>query len=210
VGVVESDFVPPIPPKANVAVIARNSIIGGSLQGGSCDWYITSEGGNIDGLGTQAATPDGEGPLLPAATACFLSATPDSDSTLPARDRQSATFTVDAIANNGGPTLTHALQYGSLAIDTGVSPCPETDQRGTARPQNTYCDAGAFEFVGPPPPVDNEAPDTTYLSGPIQDTLETVAFTFTGTDNLTAPEELQFECRLIENELNEPHEPIWP
>ena len=125
---------PAVPPEANTAVTSRNSIIGGSLQGGSCDWYITSDGGNVDGLGTQNVLPDGEGAALPATTRCFLYASPDSNITMPVgNDRRSADITLDAIADNGGPTLTHALQHGNVAIDNGVSPCPETDQRGVAR-----------------------------------------------------------------------------
>ena len=194
VGVVESDFVPEIPPKANPSVISRNSIIGGSLEGGSCDWYITSEGGNLDG-----------------GTTCFLSATPTSDSVMASQgDRRSSTFTVDAIADNGGHTPTHALTYGSLAIDGGVTPCPNTDQRGVDRPQNGHCDTGAYEFVGAPPPADDEAPETQYLSGPVQDSLETVAFTFTGSDNLTATIDLQYECRLLETDLTEEPEVFAP
>ena len=57
-----------------------------------------------------------------------------------------------ALADNGGPTLTHALLAGSNAIDTGASSCPDdggadlmTDQRGAARPFNTTCDIGAYE-----------------------------------------------------------------
>jgi hypothetical protein len=58
-----------------------------------------------------------------------------------------------------------------VAIDTAMNPCVETDQRGITRPQNGKCDSGAFEFVGPPPPVDTTPPETQYVSGPIQDTL---------------------------------------
>lgn len=52
------------------------------------------------------------------------------------------------LANNGGPTLTHALLAGSVAINAG-SPelCPATDQRGVARVG--ICDIGAFEYVPP-------------------------------------------------------------
>ncbi|HEV2951845.1 MAG TPA: right-handed parallel beta-helix repeat-containing protein, partial [Actinomycetota bacterium] len=73
-----------------------------------------------------------------------------------------------------------------------------------------------FEYEGPPPDVDNNPPDTFYDSGPIQDTLETVAFKFHGTDDKTKPEDLQFECRLVEwdpteaPELIAPWEPIPP
>ncbi len=51
------------------------------------------------------------------------------------------------LANNGGPTRTHALVAGSPAIDAvgGVCPPPDTDQRGMPRPQGPACDIGAFE-----------------------------------------------------------------
>jgi CSLREA domain-containing protein len=211
IGVAESDFVPTVPPQPNIAVVARNTIIGGSLRGGSCDWYITSEGGNLDGLGTQDGTSASGGAVLSNLTYCFLSAAPNSDLSQPAlRDRRSASFTVDAIADNGGPTLSHALRWGSLAIDAGVSPCVETDQRGVTRPQNGRCDIGAYEFAGDPPPPDDTPPDTEFRTGPTQDDLETVAFTFVGTDDLTPASELQFECRLIEADLTEPPEPLAP
>ncbi|MGH8489853.1 MAG: choice-of-anchor Q domain-containing protein [Gammaproteobacteria bacterium] len=55
------------------------------------------------------------------------------------------------LADNGGPTKTHALPAGSPAI--GQSPansgCKPTDQRGVTRPQGEACDIGAFE-KGPP------------------------------------------------------------
>ncbi len=58
---------------------------------------------------------------------------------------------IDALADNGGSTQTHALEVGSPAIDagdctdTGGNPITE-DQRGTSRPQQGDCDIGAFEF----------------------------------------------------------------
>jgi hypothetical protein len=55
---------------------------------------------------------------------------------------------VGPLANNGGPTQTHALLPGSPALDrvpvAGAS-CPATDQRGIARPQGAACDIGAYE-----------------------------------------------------------------
>ena len=210
IGVAESDFVPEVPPKANVAVIVRNSIVGGSRRGGSCDWYVTSEGGNMDTGGTQDPIPV-EGQALPRQTKCFLAVIGQSDSAVaPQRDRFSKKFTVDAIADNGGPTMTHRLNYGSLAIDAAVTPCPETDQRGVERPQNGRCDMGAFEFEGPPPPADDVPPDTEYLTGPIQKTPETVEYTFTGSDNQTATEDLNYECRVLEIDHFEEPEPLAP
>jgi hypothetical protein len=57
------------------------------------------------------------------------------------------------LADNGGPTPTHALRYGSAAIDAGSLDCPppSQDQRGVSRPQDgdnngeDVCDVGAFE-----------------------------------------------------------------
>jgi hypothetical protein len=59
------------------------------------------------------------------------------------------------LANNGGPTLTHALPATSPAVDavTNVSTCPppNTDQRGITRPQDgngdggVACDIGSYE-----------------------------------------------------------------
>ena len=51
-----------------------------------------------------------------------------------------------SLADNGGPTKTHALLTGSNAIDTGyMGACPTIDQRGIDRPQGGGCDIGAFE-----------------------------------------------------------------
>ena len=55
---------------------------------------------------------------------------------------------VDVLADNGGPTLTHALLEGSLAIDAGSDPASLTyDQRGVgyARTWGAGTDMGAFE-----------------------------------------------------------------
>jgi CSLREA domain-containing protein len=50
------------------------------------------------------------------------------------------------LADNGGPTLTHALLLGSPAIDAASSAdCPAKDQRGVSRPQGPACDIGSYE-----------------------------------------------------------------
>lgn len=57
-----------------------------------------------------------------------------------------------SLADNSGPTLTHALLAGSPALDAAdPNDCPATDQRGIARPQDgdgdgaAACDVGAVE-----------------------------------------------------------------
>jgi beta-glucanase (GH16 family) len=63
-----------------------------------------------------------------------------------AADKSSTDALLGPLADNGGPTLTHALLPGSPAIDAaGADACPATDQRGVTRPQGAGCDAGAFE-----------------------------------------------------------------
>ncbi len=55
---------------------------------------------------------------------------------------------LSALANNGGPTETMALQAGSPAIDAIYdSSAPPFDQRGVPRPFGPRSDIGAFEYV---------------------------------------------------------------
>lgn len=169
----------------STSVIFRNTIVAANEGGPACSFALGSEGGNIE---------DGD--------SCYFRGP---------RDRTFAPIIgLDAVADNGGQTLTMALQPDSYAIDGGVNPCVETDQRGVTRPQNGQCDSGAFEYEGPFPPPDTTPPDTEYLSGPVQNTENTSLFTFAGSDNVTAAEDLLFECRLIETDPTEPPEPPDP
>ena len=54
---------------------------------------------------------------------------------------------IGPLQDNGGPTMTHALLQGSVAIDVIPADMCEgdTDQRGEPRPGGTTCDVGAFE-----------------------------------------------------------------
>jgi CSLREA domain-containing protein len=67
-------------------------------------------------------------------------------------DIQNGNAGLGALANNGGPTNTMALQDGSQALDSANNEdCPATDQRGVTRPQNVICDIGAYEKEPTPP-----------------------------------------------------------
>ncbi len=75
------------------------------------------------------------------------------------------------LGNYGGFTPTYNLLVGSPAIDavTSATFCSVTeDQRGVARPQNSYCDTGSFEAV--PLPTLN-APDGLALSNILRDSM---------------------------------------
>ncbi len=95
---------------------------------------------------------------------------------------------LDPLANNGGPTRTHALIAGSPAIDSGDDPnCPATDQRGFSRPADgdgdstATCDMGAFEkdavLVTNQPPT--AADDSASID---EDSLVTIAVADNDTD----------------------------
>jgi len=64
------------------------------------------------------------------------------------------------LADNGGPTPTHALADGSPALDRiprntkGCGAAFFSDQRGKPRPAGSGCDIGAFELQLNLPPVD--------------------------------------------------------
>ncbi|MCH9699062.1 MAG: right-handed parallel beta-helix repeat-containing protein [Gammaproteobacteria bacterium] len=51
------------------------------------------------------------------------------------------------LAENGGPTRTHALVAASPAIDVAGLDCSGSDQRGLSRSQSGFCDAGAYEMA---------------------------------------------------------------
>ena len=78
-----------------------------------------------------------------------------SSTDVSATSDSSSPFTLNAIIgslkNNGGPTWTHALIYGSPAVDLAPrgdcgTPPFAVDQRGFPRPRRGGCDAGAYEY----------------------------------------------------------------
>lgn len=59
------------------------------------------------------------------------------------------------LADNGGPTLTHALSNALPINYRENTNCPDTDQRGNLRPVDGVCDVGAFESGANSAPVLN-------------------------------------------------------
>ncbi len=87
------------------------------------------------------------------------------------------------LADNGGPTETHALLSGSVAIDSAPD-CNDleggavtSDQRGASRRWGASCDVGAYEAGAPVTPFGpTRTPTPTFLS-PSRTPTETVAAT---------------------------------
>jgi hypothetical protein len=119
------------------------------------------------------------------------------------------------LKDNGGPTPTHALLPGSVAIDRGNAFGATIDQRGLPRPSDFASipnleggdgsDVGAFELQAPalqpaPPPVatvslvagDRTPPNTRILRGPSRVTFDRLAkFHFNSTEAQSS-----FQCRV--------------
>jgi hypothetical protein len=117
------------------------------------------------------------------------------------------------LADNGGPTPTHALLTGSIAIDRGNSFGASTDQRGLPRPSDfpsisnkeggDGSDIGAFELQvpssGAPNPIlvsaergDTTPPRTRIVSGPARVGYERGAkFRFVSSEGQST-----FQCKL--------------
>ncbi|HXF04873.1 MAG TPA: right-handed parallel beta-helix repeat-containing protein [Blastocatellia bacterium] len=117
----------------------KNSIVGNNSAGGG--------GANCFDTGAGDFSADGEN--LDTDGSC---ATLDPDFTQVASTGAGG-LNLGPLANNGGPTQTHALQAGSAAIDA-VTTCTDlmgnnvtTDQRGVTnvRTLEAPCDVGAYE-----------------------------------------------------------------
>ncbi len=113
----------------SVATVIKNSLIAGNSapNGPDCAGTLNSQGYNLIG-NTSGTTITGD----PTGNILDVSAG------------------LAPLADNGGPTLTHALLPGSPALNTGnCDPAVTTDQRGFSRPQDGQCDIGAFENQAP-------------------------------------------------------------
>ena len=135
-----------------------NTIIANSPVGGDC-------GGDTEYI----ANLTDSGYNLDSDATCNLTA---SNKSLPNTDPR-----LNALADNGGPTQTHALLGGSPAIDrippdsNGCGTTITTDQRGVARPQGGGCDIGAYESeaaADTQPPIVSEVTADPNLTSPFK------------------------------------------
>ncbi len=135
------------------ATIANNSAPGGTAGGafvgtfGDSSPTLTLANSIIAGnSGDQCIAVDFGGGTVTLASNGHNIAGDASCALTAGGDQPNANPLLGPLANNGGPTLTHALPAGSPAINTAnAATCPATDQRGIARPQGAGCDIGAFE-----------------------------------------------------------------
>ena len=126
------------------------------------------------------------------------------------------------LANNGGPTETHAPALTSPAVDAGTANGFTTDQRGQSRtldaaatnnPLSDGTDMGALELADPAASGDD--PDTAFKKKPkkklkLKDRKQTakVKVKFTGTDNSPPAGPLTFECKVDKANFDDCKSPL--
>ncbi len=112
-------------------LLVTNSIFAGNEDGAGPN--------NCDIVAGSGATFTSAGGNVVDDASCSFGLTSDQSSVDP--------LLAPELADNGGPTLTHALLEGSPAIDAGVAPDITTDQTGAARSDGSP-DAGSVERGG--------------------------------------------------------------
>jgi hypothetical protein len=94
-----------------------------SLVDGGCTGPITSNGYNIESPGNTCGFDQGTDQVNISTEALNLG----------------------PLADNGGPTMTHALLPGSVAIDVIPADMCDVDEDQRGEPRDSMCDVGAFE-----------------------------------------------------------------
>jgi hypothetical protein len=147
------------------STVAGNTTTG---QGGGIAVWADSPAANppvVDSVNTIAANntaPGGGNCWIGAGSITSLGYNMENTNTCSfsqATDHPNTNPQLGPLANNGGPTATHALLSGSPAIGAAsnavcaAAPVSGVDQRGVSRPQGAVCDIGAYEYQEVPTAV---------------------------------------------------------
>jgi len=121
----------------NSSVNFHNTLIGNNID----------RGGQTPDCGGEVALTSGDYNYIGTLTGCTLNG-------VTTHNISGVNILLGVLQINGGRTQTHALLAGSPAINAGdMEECPAVDQRGVARPQQSLCDIGAYEYATSTPPV---------------------------------------------------------
>ncbi|MFO0967889.1 MAG: choice-of-anchor L domain-containing protein [Gemmataceae bacterium] len=156
------------------ATIAANQVTGGYGGGISASQTFTLLNSIV--AGNTGGSPDISCGLAIAVNYSLIQSTSGNGNFAPGSSHYITGVSplLASLANNGGPTQTMALRFGSPAINAGTTGVgvPGVDQRGTTR--DATPDMGAYEFVGVAS-ASSTSPDGAYKAGVIVPI--TVAFT---------------------------------
>ena len=136
----------------SVAALVRSLVVGNTApMSGAEVYHIRDEDDDV--LTVDANNVLGHGGLTRGqAFHGFNPGASDVDATSDGQNIALSDILDPTLADNGGPTLTHALVANSPAIDRVACGLTE-DQRGYLR-DDGLCDSGAFEYGAVPPPPD--------------------------------------------------------
>lgn len=144
------------------ATITNNTVGVQNTPGSVFNIYDTIlAGNNTQDLTTDAGDTISAGHnLFGTVSSAITPASGDQFGVLP------AALNLGPLQDNGGPTFTHELLPGSIAIDAGDNAgAPATDQRGEQRIQNGTIDIGAYESLAPCLSYTGELPSWLTIQG---------------------------------------------
>jgi hypothetical protein len=145
-----------------------NSAAGGIFKRGTAPMSLTSCIVSGNTVGTVASDIGSVGALISASYSTFGVDPGPGVLSSPSIGNLAfgANLNLGPLADNGGPTQTHALGAGSLAIDHGSNPSGGAfDQRGQARLSGAAADIGAFESATSAPAASTTVGDVTTSGG---------------------------------------------
>ena len=133
---------------ANVADAEQNFPGGGGIGnfGGTTTLRSTLVAANTERRGQTPDCYNAIGGSLASQGQTLVGSTQGCDFTASAGDITGVDPKLAPLADNGGPTPTHALITGSPALGKGAG-CAKADQRGVPRTAGGACDIGAYELV---------------------------------------------------------------
>ncbi len=156
---------------------ARNTLFAGNMAASAPDYYgpFSSQGRNLIG------DDDGSFGFFPGTSVDLVGT---SNSVIDAR--------IGPLADNGGPTMTVALQAGSPAIDAGddliIGAGIATDQRGEPRKSGAHVDIGAYEtLLGIAPMLSSLGMNSNQVFGVVFTNTPRAVFTILTSTNAALP-----------------------
>jgi parallel beta-helix repeat protein len=181
-----------------ISVSSSVHTVSGNVANGNTAWGITAVAGNVDGGGNRAS---GNGQAEQCTgVVCIQDQTITSGPPETTEDR-SATF--EFSSPDAGVTFECSLDGAEFSACTspitytGLALGAHTFQVRAVYPDGSVSPSPAEWLWEVDEALDEVPPDTEILSGPADPTKSrTATFTFTGSDNSSPAEFLEFECRL--------------
>jgi hypothetical protein len=175
---------------------------------------IMNDGGGMVDMRSSILTAHAMGNCLEVGSAGYNLSSDDTCASLEPSDLSGVDPMLAWLDMNGGTNLSHALQVGSPAIDSGTPDmCTSEDERGVSRPQGAGCDRGAIEMEAAPPtptPVATPTPVPTPTPVGVTGTLNKNAFCRRGPGTAYYDRGTFNQGEVLQLEgISAPGQPVW-